>query len=220
MRDKKPARVAASLTIVGALVFLFVHFFPFTPRPNAHVQEALGQVLGEETSRLLGSGGRVLVFARDTRKFESPATEMQLRGFDREQQRAGRRAAVIRRIKVDPLRPLAVPPGDFLELLRKTSENDVVVSFMGPPALSDVQMAQLGSKRARVAALCAGSMPSQVDLRRLFTNDLLHAAIISRREAAVTALRPDTPRGWFDLFYLLVTTNSLAELPAAATANR
>jgi hypothetical protein len=118
------------------------------------------------------------------------------------------------------LRPLAVPPGDFVELLRKTSENDVVVSFMGPAALAKEHTDRLPSKRARVAALCAGSVPNQVDLRHLFTNDLLHAAVISRQEATVTALRPDTPRGWFNLYYLMVTSNNLADLPGPPAARR
>ena len=218
MRDTKTTRVVASLIIVGALAFLDLHFFPFTPLPNAHVHEAIGQILGEEAGRLLGPGGRVLVISRETTEFESPATEMQLKGFHRTLQGTGHTVALTRLIRVDPLRPVAVPPGDFFELLRKTSTNDVVVSFMGPPALNDEQLARLGGFQARVAALCTGPTPNQVDLRRLFTNDVLQAAVLSRREAAVTGLRPDTPRGWFDLFYRLVTRTNLADLPAPASS--
>lgn len=208
----------AAVLFASAGVLLATRLWPWPPPPNAALHEALGAVLAHQALGLLGPGGRLILVARDTTEIEAPAARIQVRAFEATCQRAGRPVALRRLIRVDPLRPVAVPPGDFFELLRKTSTNDVVVSFMGPPALTGAQAARLPRAHARVVALCTGPIPNQVDLRRLFAQDLLHVAVLDRREAMVTALRPTSHQGWFNLFYRLVTSNNVAELPAPASA--
>ena len=213
MRDTKATRAIASLALAGALGSLCLSFYPIPPRPNPHVHEALGQVLAEEALRLQSKGGRLVGIVRETSEFESPATAMQWKAFQGALHRAGRTVAQTKRIKIDPLRVVAVPPGDFFELIRRSSEKDVIVSFMGPAALNETQVGQLVGKRARIVALCTGNTPAQVDLRRLFASDLLHAAIVSRRNVAVAGPEPATVRGWFDRFYRVITPDNVSELP-------
>jgi|DewCreStandDraft_4_1066084.scaffolds.fasta_scaffold82243_2 hypothetical protein len=220
MRESQPVRILASLTIVGALAVLFFYFVPFPPRPVAPLHEGLGQTLGTQALRLLGPGGRIFVIVRETTEFDSPATQMQLRGFRRTLQQAGHAPSLTRRVRSDPRSVVQAPTGDFLALLKKTWAQDVVVSFMGPPDFDDRQIAELGGARARVVALCTGSMPQRVDLHRLFTNDLLHAAILTRREASVPLVAPETPQAWFDRFYFLVTATNLADVPRPVVAQR
>jgi hypothetical protein len=213
MRDTKATRAIASLALVGALGSLFLSFYPIPPRPNRHLHEALGQVLAEGALRLQGKGGRLVVIVRETSEFESPATAVQWKAFQRALRKAGQTVAQTKRIKIDPLRVVAVPPGDFFELIRKSSEKDVIVSFMGPAALNETQVGQLAGKRARIVALCTGDTPAQVDLRRLFARDLLHAAIVSQRNVAVAGPEPTTVRGWFDRFYRVITPDNVSDLP-------
>lgn len=206
------------LCLGGAAALVLWRLWPWPPPPNVALHEALGQELAQQALRLLGPGGRLIVIARDTSEIESPAARIQLRAFESTCHRAGQPVALRRLIRVDPLRPVAVPPGDFFELLRKTSTNDVVVSFMGPPALTGAQASRLRRGHARVVALCTGPIPNQVDLRRLFGLELLHVAVVDRPEATLTALKPDASKGWFSLFYRLVTNGNVAELPAPLSA--
>jgi hypothetical protein len=213
MRDTKATRAIAALALVGGLGSLFLSFYPIPPRPNRPLHEALGQALAEEALRLQGKGGRLVVIIRETSEFESPATALQWTAFQRALRQAGQTVAQTKRIKIDPLRVVSVPAGDFFDLIRKSSEKDVIVSFMGPPALNEAQVAQLAGKRARIVALCTGGTPAQVDLRPLFAGDLLHAAVVSRRTVAVTGSEPTTTRGWFDRFYRVITPDNLSDLP-------
>jgi hypothetical protein len=213
MRDTKATRAIASLALLGALGSLFLSFYPIPPRPNRLLHEALGQVLAEEALRLQGKGGRLVVIVRETSEFDSPATALQSKGFHRAVLKAGQKVAQTKRIKIDPLRVVVVPPGDFFDLIRKSSEKDVIVSFMGPPALNETQVAQLAGKRARIVALCTGDTPNQVDLRRLFASDLLHAAIVSRRNVPAGGPEPTDARARFDRFYRVITPDNLSDLP-------
>jgi len=220
MRDSKPARIVSSLTIVGALGFLFLFFHAFPPRPPAPLHEAIGQAMAEQTLRLLGPDGRVLVISRETREFDHSAAELQLRAFNRVLEKAGRKPSVTRLVKIDPDRMMAVPPGDFFELLRKTSEKDVVTSFMGPPVLGREQAAQLGATHAKVVAICTGPTPAMVDLNGLFSAGLLHAAVVDRKDAMMSTGTPPSGRAWFDQLYQVVTDANVAELPGRSEPGR
>lgn len=205
--------------LATAAALLVTRLWPWPPPPNVALHEAVGQVLAQHAQQLLGPGGRLILVARDTTEIETPAARIQLRAFQNACHRAGTPVALTRLIRVDPLRPVAVPPGDFFELLRKTSTNDVVVSFMGPPALTSAQASRLRRGHARVVALCTGPIPNQVDLRRLFAQGLLHGAVLDRHAASTTALQPSSPQGWFDLFYRLVTNGNQVELPPPLSAS-
>ena len=99
----------------------------------------------------------------------------------------------------------------FLQIIRKHSEGDVIVSLLGPPILNDEQRGKLGENRPRIVAVCAGALPEQVNLRQLFDQHLLHAAVISRSEVGPAAA--GSPREAFNQFYQLITPANLSELP-------
>ena len=110
-----------------------------------------------------------------------------------------------------------MPPGDFYELLRRGRDNDVIVSFLGPPVLTDEQVAKLGEKRPRILAVCSGAMPAQVDLRRIFDQKLLLAAVLSLPNPRLQAAA-DSRRNAFDEMFKLITLANLSELPPSAAA--
>jgi len=122
-------------------------------------------------------------------------------------------------IKLDPLRPIRVRPGDFFEMLLKLNEGDVVVSFLGPPLLSAEQRAKVVDRKVRITAFCSGDMPLRVDLKSLFDQNLLQAAVVSRPAPTPTLPATDQSQAWFDHFYQLITPANLPDLPAPG-ANR
>ena len=205
--------VAATVTIGCALLLLYFSWHEAPPKPDSRLQEALGQVLVEVAGKLLSGDGRITLIGWDTSAVQNPTADLQLSGFLEALQRAKRTLYTTNLINQDPLRLLRVPPGDFLQILRKHSESDVIVSLLGPPILKPDQRASLGENRPRVVALCSGSLPEQVNLRELFDQNLLHVAIISRRHPGPAVASSPNLRDSFDQLYQVVTAANLSELP-------
>lgn len=218
--SRKPVAVVAWIAIGTAVGVLFFSFYTFPPPFNPKPHEALGRALAEETLKLRGTDGRVIIITRDTAAFEGPAIDTQLKSFTATLKKAGVGVAATNLMKVDPLRQVSVLPEEFLKILSPLSDNDVVASFRGPPTLNDAQLARLGPKRPRVAAVIPADVARHANLKPLFDLQLLHAAILNRTEVSTPAPVADTSQGWFDQLYMLVTSANMAELPAAAGTTR
>lgn len=221
MRNNKTVNWIAGAVTAIAGVWLGLFLFPFPPGIDTRLHTALGETLAAEAIKLADPGSRFIVLARDTVEFQVPATVAQLEGLQQTLKAAGRPPATVRIFKTDPLRVVDVPPGDFFELLRQAKENDVFISLLGPANIADAQLARLGpTKRPKVIALCAGTLPRRVALKKLFTQQLLHAAIVSRPDAPAQAGPGDAKAAVAKLFHIITPAN-LAELDVlTATAAR
>ncbi|MBC8001845.1 MAG: hypothetical protein H7X97_04575 [Opitutaceae bacterium] len=207
------------LAIVAAGAFLSFRYFGPAPKVERRSHAALGQALAEQTAKLLGQGGRVTLIAPDTSAFRYPGAEVQLKAFHQALRRAGHGVAATNWIRLDPLRVVRVPPGDFAEILRKQTDADVVVSFMGPPVMSSEQKARVGQKRPKVIAICSGDMPRQINLPSLFAENFLHAAVVSRPRPGAPP-KSDDSSAWFDHLFQWITPQNQAELSALETVRR
>jgi len=214
MGNNKIVGAVAVVIILAALGSLYITLIGLGPGINSRPHEALGQAMAEEAVKLLGPGGRVLLIRRDTRLFPNPATDVQMRAFHRELRKTGANIAATNVVKIDPLRLVSVPAGDYFQLLKKATESDVVVSFLGPPVFDPSQTSKLGDKRPKIVALCSGDMPRQIDLKRAFGEKLLHAAILSRQNAGESSAPTggDNPVAWFNQFFVVATPANFAEL--------
>lgn len=204
-------------TIVVAWAVMYLWHHPRPPRIDRGPHEALGEVLAVEAARLLTPGARLIVIARDPVPFEVPACAAQLEGFVRATRKAGRGVDELRKIRLDPLRLTAVPPGDFFDLLRFGRDQDVIVSFLGPPVLDSEQLALLDGRCPQVLAVCSGGAPGQVDLRRLFAQGLIRAAVVSRPDAPARGSAGSRLNA-FARAFALITPANLHDLPAASVS--
>jgi len=202
----------AGATIAAAVAWLYLFFNPSPPAIDRSLHKEVGEVMAAEAIKLLEPGGRLFVIARAKEPFLVPAAAAQFDAFMRALKKSGKTVTTQRLLKIDPLRVANAPTGDFIELLRKAQPNDVIVSFMGPPLLSNEQVQRLG-KQPRVVALCSGAMPVQLDLRKIFEAQLLRTAVISRPNAPA---RPDASKKAFDQMFAVITSANLAELPPLA----
>lgn len=219
MAKKTITGILSVLVMLAAGLSLGLFLHPLPPRGNPLPHLGLGQQLGQEALKARGPGGRIILITRDTVIFRNPAIEAQKSALVRTLAQAGTALAATNIITVDPLRLVAVPSGDFLQILRKASEADVIVSLLGPPVLTPAQLDKLGEKRPKVIAVCSGAMPRQVDLRRLFDHRLLHVAIISRPAPTPAPAPPATqPQPWFDHLFEVVTAANHASLPPNSPA--
>jgi hypothetical protein len=153
----------------------------------------------------LKPGGQITVIGRDTSSFKNPASDILLRSFRKCIQQGHGSIGSVQLLQVDPLRPVEVPAGDFFELIRKTPKGSVIVSLMGPPLLSETQRKQLPEINPAIVAFCSGNLSEQVDLRTLFDEGLLQAAVLSRRNPATSPRPPGDLRAWFDQWFIAAT---------------
>jgi hypothetical protein len=217
MKDNSVINVLAVAITVAAWGGLRLLLHPGPPAIDRRAHEAVGEVLAAEAAKVLQPGARLVVIARAPKPCEVPASAAQLTGFLRTLKQSGLAVTSMHEIKLDPLRRVAVPPGDFYDLLRLGRDNDVIVSFLGPPAMEPAQLAKLGNRRPRVLAVCAGSLAAPVNLRQLFQQRLLVAAVVSRDDAPAHSTARNK-RLAFEQMFKLITPANLAELPAASVA--
>jgi hypothetical protein len=217
MANHKTVNVLAATTVAAAWLWLFFFFHPRLPALDLRAHQAAGEALGAEALKLLEPGARLVVLARAPEPFLVPAGAAQLDGFLRTIKKSGQKVAVTREFRVDPLRPAAVPAEDFFDLMRQGRDNDVLISFLGPPVLSQDQLGKLGGKRPRVLAVCAGALPAQLNLKKVFDQKLLCAAVISRNALLANAPAASKQAAFAQQFKL-VTAADVAE-PSGTAAN-
>jgi hypothetical protein len=202
MSSKKIVVIAAWLVIGVSSVIIYGTVIGWPLRINPRPHQALGEMLANESLKLLGPGGRIGLMARETEVFKNPAHDIQLMRFHRVIGKAGVKVAFSRLVKVDPLRVAAVPVGELFQLLKKASDVDVVVSYLGAPQWTDKQLAELGEKRPKIVAVCLGV--SVDEIRRLFQRKAFDVAIIDRRNPAHVPPKSNDTAAWFDYLYEVV----------------
>lgn len=208
------AKIGLCIAII-LLSVLSLHFtvLPTPPRHDLRAHEGLGRALAEQALKG-GSGGKIVLIAPDTKTFPNPHRVAQVKALAAALKAGGASISATNLIKLDPLRLVRVPPGDFAQILKKLSERDVVISLMGPPVLPPQLRANLPTKLPRVIAVCSGDTPRQLPLKRLFDVGLIEAAVLSRNEGAASA--SGSAQEAFSRVFKVVTAAEAAELPAPA----
>jgi hypothetical protein len=217
MRDNKAVATLAGLAVAASVAgLLFSVSGGFGPRLEPGPFREAGRVLAQQALSQLKPGGTLTVITRDTAAFQNPASDVLFGSFQRQLKKNGAKVDSIQLIEVDPLRPMSVPAGDFAQWIKKGSKGSVIVSLMGPPLLNETQFSSLGEVKPAIIALCSGAVRTQVDLRALFAQGLLRAAIISRDSASARRAAPANDRDAFDQQFVAVTTDNLAALAASS----
>lgn len=194
--------------VASALPLLF-NLNRCSPRTDAATHAAIGAALAKSSLRLLGPGGKIVLITRNPSPSVEPAIATIIGSLQQTLKKSGHGIATTNVIQLDPLRLVKIPPGDLLELMRRLSENDAIISLMGPPSLNGAQITKLGTARPKVVALCPGEIPLQIPLLELFERKLLHVAIISRRTSAPPGTRSSGSN--FDQSFELVTEQNFHE---------
>jgi len=208
MRNRKAidALSLSAIFISAGIIALSVWALP--PKVDSKLFSEIGIVLARQALELLPSGGEIVIIARETETYPQPAMDVSLKEVQKQARRAGVNVTV-KRIQLDPLRSVEVPPGDFYEVIRRTKGNQVIVSLLGPPVLEPEQRSKLQKERPKIVALCTGNLAEQTDLGELFRGGLLHAAII-RKDSARSSGES------FDQLYAAVKSDSVESAKIAA----
>jgi hypothetical protein len=140
-----------------------------------------------------------------------------LASFQQEIRRGGDFNVATQTLQLDPLRPVEVPPGDFYELIRRSTAERIIVSFLGPPVLTQEQRGALGRVKPKIISFCSGNLAETLDLSELFSAGLLHVAVVNRPPLPATGDTRPNSFSTFDRLYKVVRADvSTAREPSSA----
>ena len=126
-------RIVAGLTTLASCAAIYYTLNgPFAAPPtDSRAFEESGRLVAEQALAHLESDGTITVITRDTSDFKNPASDIQLASFRKVIEHAHATIGEVRKLQVDPLRPIAVPSSDFSEAIRNTPPRGVVVLIHG-----------------------------------------------------------------------------------------
>ncbi len=210
---QKLTALGALLAIAASALWIYWREFA-TPQFNVPLHQAVGQVMAEETARLVGHSGTVLIVAMDTGK--APELKVQLDAFEKRLKALGQ-ITVKDRLLLDPGENPKYRPGSglsakrFLKVARKNLGADAIVSFVGAPELTDAELARMKS-----APIFIAEAHSPERLIPLLEKKILQVAIVPRYEFPAPGPRkPETDRQWFDNKFQIVTLETVASVSKA-----
>src|SRR5205809_4246759 len=110
------------LLIAGAAAWIYYHQSGPSQRFDLSPYHALGAGVAEESAKLLGKKGRLIVIAPDTRQNPNPSVEGELSSFEEAIKKSGLTVAEDVRFRLTPQERMgtggAVPDDQFLSILR------------------------------------------------------------------------------------------------------
>ena len=125
MALSKPIQIAAIGVLIASLAALLLSLVQLPPYIDPAVHKDIGRAIARETLTLRKPGAPIIVIKRDTAAFPQPAADYQFKAFKKELARAKVEIASVQEVRLDPLKPVEVPPGDFLNLIRKAPADSV-----------------------------------------------------------------------------------------------
>lgn len=214
--NDKGKAILAAIVLVVSLAILYSTFFGFGPRVDTAVHKSLGAVIAAEVLKQRGASGKIFVISRDTESQPNPYAEATYEAFAKAIKNGGAVIATNRTLRLNPIRTINVSAAEFVQLFKKATDQDVIVSLAGPAAFADAQVKSLPEKRAKAVAVCIGWIPRQVDLRRAFEQGVLTLAVVSRNESS--KLPGNSEQETFNKHFSFITSANLAELPLMASS--
>lgn len=211
---KKPLiALVAVLVIVASVISIYLTQRRPTARINLAPFEAVGEVVAEETVKLLGNQGRVLVvsYAADV-----PAMQAPIQFFEEGLKTSPGISIVAReQLSMDPMEAYGpemggLPADKFLDLVKQYPDIDLIVSFVGAPYFQPGQALRLDAKLPKFIAVSTFGL----QVKELLQRKVVQVAIVPRfTPPSEPDKEPVSRREWFDKFYMVVTPENAADLP-------
>lgn len=210
----------SGLTITGCVLVIIasciaIYFTQFrVAKFNVGLHQRIGEVLAEQTAKLIGTKGKVVTIAIETREW--PELKKQLEAFNAALVKLG--DYEVREYELDSKDQPKYSVGSglsgrrYVRVVNKNTDAAVFVSFIGAPSFKEGDREQLSV----VPKLIVESRSTD-DVASLFSQGLLDVAVVSRFHfPAPSAEAPNTPDEWFAKQYQIVTTKTASALPKPA----
>src|ERR1041385_3673896 len=198
--------IVATLAVAGAAASLYFAFAGRSPKFDLDPYEILGVVTAEETSKLLGNKGQVLLMAPDTGANKNPSVEAEIKTFQETLKKQKGISVITEQIPVTPMLMMATGGGVPAEQLFKALETHAgvgaMVLFFAFPNFSEPELDALkkhGVKTVVVSSLRSG-------YKRLLERGAIHLVIAPRPESLPEGRQaPRTLRDRFDDQFSIIT---------------
>jgi len=204
--------------LLGVLAILSVSSLLLFTRREPKIQlnpyQALGMVAAEETIKLMGDQGQIVVASQDSREFEMPALAAQLKAFQTAARKKAKVRVEVEKTTMDAMTMMAaggrMPAEKFFEMLQKHPKAGAIVLFMGFPLLRDRDFDALKQRVPRLVVVAG----YRDDYQQLLERRLIDLVIVPRLDALPeTARKPQTLREWFDQEYVIIAPEKASALP-------
>ena len=210
--NKKSGLIAASSVLVIAACALWIYYREFrAPKHNVKLHQRVGEVMAEQTARIVGRKGLVVLLFIPTGS--EPELRTQLEAFRRALRKLG--DYDIKEHEFDPKDQPKYALGTglsgrrFARAVKNNPKADAIVSFVGAPRLSEEDLAAL----TKVPKFIAESR-SPDHLPKLFEKRLIQVAVVSRFVFPAPGPRkPKTPQQWFDKRYQIIEADAVKTIP-------
>jgi hypothetical protein len=197
--------VASIAVIIASCVWIY--YTPVkTEKYNTELHRRIGEVMAEQTARLIGKKGRVVTIAIDSKQW--PELKTQLAAYRQHLKKVG--DYEVRDYEMDTKEQPKYGVGSglsgrrYVRTVKKNENADVFVSFVGAPKLTDEEIGELKRKPKLIA-----EVRSPDNLPQLFEHDLIQVALVSRFQfPAPGPIKPRTLDEWFTKRYQILTAQS------------
>jgi len=211
---KRPLLVLISILVISiSLVSIYLTLRTPTAQINLKPFEGLGEAAAQETAKLLGGQGEVVVLALSSENLV-PALETPIASFRKAIKASSRiRIRETETIKVElegmfnPISPFGSEL--FFQLLNKHIHADAIVSFVEIPAFQDADWEKFPKRRPKIILVSSFSP----HLKQLIEQDIVQLAITTRYQQSPETKEPQTNQEWFDRHYMVVTKENISALP-------
>ncbi|MEI6082686.1 MAG: hypothetical protein WCS70_00115 [Verrucomicrobiota bacterium] len=217
---RKRIIVIASLLVIGGSLLSFCpRVVRIQPKINFAPFVGIGEVVAEETVRLLQGRGQVVIWTLDTSRTKNPFIEKMVASFQETLRQRSRISLLGQEtIPFDPASPMIVRGLDvdqFHRLLHKHLSVDAVVSFAGMPPLTAEQIQELPEPRPKIIVGYDPVMSPAGPRRLLIKQDVVQVTIEPCLAPLTTPAKATTPREWFDRSFRVVTATNASTLPSS-----
>ena len=200
----------ALLAIAGSAAWIYWHEFK-APQHDVELHRRLGEVMAEQTVRVAGNKGKIVVMTIPTSG--EPELKTQLKAFRAALKQKGN--FELREYEMDPKDQDKYSVGSglsgrrYVRTVNKNLDAAAFVSFIGAPHMKEEDITEL----KKVPKLVAEAR-SVDNLPKLFKKELISIAVASRFNfPAPGPIQPRTAQERFDKRYQIVAADSVGTIP-------
>jgi len=177
-----------TVVLVGRLIYKGLDH---NPKVNVEPFAMLGSMVAQETSRLLPSGGKVVVLSVDTAKYKIATLDTLLSAF-KKGLKGNITVSSVEKLRIPATTFMAISsgslvppagqfaPGQFQKIVQGENSADAVISFVGlPPSLSS-SSGELQQKHSKIIVVSE----RDPELLNLLRSRMIDLAIVPRAEPA------------------------------------
>ncbi len=213
--NKKVTVVASLLVVIaGTCAWLYHTSSGDVPKSDLDISQALGAVTAEETAKLLGNKGEIVVISWDSSHNKMPLVEAQLNSFERAlKKHDGIQITASEKVLRNPALMMAtggaMPADQLFKVVKAHPKAGAFVLFLAFPNLSSEESKQVSEGPSKFVVV-SGCNPGY---KKLLMDRAISLAIIPQFDRTQNIRPPKTVRESFDQNYLVVTPDQAASLP-------